>query len=54
MTAKYLRELSMQAFNAFWRDPRPRSEPTAGYPVDAARWREAACAGHPGGRHLGR
>lgn len=42
MTAKYLRELSMQAFNAFWRDRAPDLEPTAGYPVDAARWREAA------------
>lgn len=44
MTAKYLRELSMQAFNAFWTDRAPELEPTAGYPVDAARWREAAAA----------
>lgn len=44
MTAKYVRELSMQAFNAFWRDRAPGLQPTAGYPVDAARWRDAAQA----------
>lgn len=44
MTAKYVRELSMQAFNAFWCARAPALEPTAGYPVDAARWRDAAAA----------
>ncbi|MFM8634997.1 MAG: hypothetical protein ACKOEX_09335 [Planctomycetia bacterium] len=44
MTAKYVRELSMQAFNAFWSARAPGLAPTAGYPVDAARWRHAAAA----------
>ncbi|TWT33103.1 ribonuclease H family protein [Blastopirellula retiformator] len=35
MTAKYLRELTMEAFNAFWRGHDPQLRPTAGYPVDA-------------------
>lgn len=39
MTAKYLRELSMRAFNEFWRRHVPDLKPTAGYPVDAARFR---------------
>jgi hypothetical protein len=39
MTAKYLRELSMHAFNAFWREHLPNLKPTAGYPVDAKRFR---------------
>jgi hypothetical protein len=40
MTAKYLRELAMAAFNGFWRDQLPHLRPTAGYPVDAVRFRE--------------
>jgi len=45
MTAKYLRELAMLAFNAFWTARMPGLVETAGYPVDAARWRhDAACA----------
>jgi len=44
MTAKYLRELSMAAFNAFWSDRQPGLRPTAGYPTDARRWREEAAA----------
>jgi hypothetical protein len=45
MTAKYLRELSMLAFNAFWCERVPGLRPTAGYPVDALRWhRDAAKA----------
>ncbi len=44
MTAKYLRELSMAAFNAFWGDRQPGLRPTAGYPTDARRWREEAAA----------
>lgn len=41
MTAKYVRELSMRAFNDHWGRLQPGLEPTAGYPVDAARWRAA-------------
>ena len=39
--AKYLREVSMALFNDFWRDAAgdPNLAPTAGYPVDAARFR---------------
>ena len=38
--AKYLRELSMDAFNAYWRKQVGESlKPTAGYPVDALRFR---------------
>jgi len=39
MTSKYLRELAMQAFNAFWRQHLPDLKPTAGYPVDAKRFK---------------
>lgn len=39
MTAKYVRELSMAAFNACWCDRIENLVPTAGYPLDAARWR---------------
>jgi hypothetical protein len=42
MAAKYVRELSMHAFNAFWADRLPGLRPTAGYPTDALRWREDA------------
>ncbi|MHB9078808.1 MAG: hypothetical protein ACYC3X_15120 [Pirellulaceae bacterium] len=38
MTAKYVRELAMQAFNAFWAAHMPGLQPTAGYPVDARRF----------------
>lgn len=38
MTAKYLRELSMEVFNQFWRSHLPELEPTAGYPGDARRF----------------
>jgi hypothetical protein len=47
MTAKYVRELSMAAFNNWWCDRVADLAPTAGYPVDAVRWRadaEAAVA----------
>lgn len=51
MTAKYIRELSMAAFNAWWCDRIGNLAPTAGYPLDAARWRRdveaAATAGPP-------
>lgn len=39
MTAKYLRELSMRAFNDFWVQHVPNLRPTAGYPVDAKRFK---------------
>jgi len=39
MTAKYLRELSMRAFNDYWRRLMPELTPTAGYPVDAKRFK---------------
>jgi len=42
MAAKYVRELAMEAFNAFWCDRVPGLAATAGYPVDARRWRAAA------------
>jgi len=41
MTAKYLRELAMRAFNAFWTAHVPDLRPTAGYPTDAYRFRKA-------------
>ncbi len=44
MTAKYVRELAMAAFNAHWESRQPGLLPTAGYPVDAARWRRDAAA----------
>lgn len=44
MTAKYVRELAMAAFNAHWTTLEPGLRPTAGYPVDACRWREEAAA----------
>ena len=42
MTAKYVRELAMHAFNAFWSERAPGLAATAGYPVDAKRWLAAA------------
>lgn len=39
MTAKYLRELCMRAFNDFWARHAPDLKPTAGYPLDARRFR---------------
>jgi ribonuclease HII len=44
MTAKYLRELHMRAFNAFWRRDNPQLRPTAGYPTDAHRFRSDIAA----------
>ena len=40
MASKYLRELAMRAFNAFWCDRIPALQPTAGYPQDAKRFRQ--------------
>ena len=43
MVAKYLRELLMQQFNAWWQTQQPGLAPTAGYPVDAKRfWDDTA------------
>lgn len=44
MFAKYLRELTMLAFNVFWQQQVPGLRPTAGYPVDARRFRDAIAA----------
>ena len=44
MTAKYLRELSMRAFNEFWSAHVPNLRPTAGYPNDAQRFRKEIAA----------
>ena len=38
MASKYLRELAMEAFNAFWTARVPNLAPTAGYPQDARRF----------------
>jgi ribonuclease HII len=38
MTAKYLRELAMRPFNAFWQRHIPDLKATAGYPTDARRF----------------
>jgi hypothetical protein len=40
MTAKYLRELAMRPFNAFWQRHVPDLKPTAGYNCDARRFFE--------------
>jgi hypothetical protein len=40
MVSKYLRELLMGEFNAFWKQHVPNLKPTAGYPGDAARFFE--------------
>lgn len=39
MFAKYLRELAMRAFNRFWILHAPGTKPTAGYPLDAKRFK---------------
>ncbi len=44
MAAKYLRERAMEAFNAFWQARIPDLRPTAGYPEDAKRFRQAVAA----------
>ena len=40
MASKYLRELAMEAFNAFWSARVPGLAPTAGYPQDAPRFKQ--------------
>ncbi len=44
MASKYLRELAMRAFNAYWCARVPGLAPTAGYPEDAARFKRAIAA----------
>jgi len=44
MTAKYLRELAMRAFNEFWCSRVPGLRATAGYPADAPRFKQAIAA----------
>lgn len=39
MASKYLREIAMRAFNDYWRRQVAGLKPTAGYPVDARRFR---------------
>ena len=39
MASKYLRELAMHAFNDFWRQHVADLRPTAGYPLDAQRFK---------------
>ncbi len=41
MVAKYLRERLMHSFNQFWKQHVPDIKPTAGYPLDAKRFRTA-------------
>lgn len=38
MISKYTREILMAQFNRFWKQHLPEIKPTAGYPVDAARF----------------
>lgn len=40
MVSKYLRELAMRAFNDYWASQVEDLKPTAGYPVDAKRFKE--------------
>jgi hypothetical protein len=44
MTAKLLRELSMKAFNDYWATHVPGIKPTAGYPLDAKRFKAEIAA----------
>lgn len=41
MLSKYLRELLMREFNEFWQGQVTNLKPTAGYPIDAARFYDA-------------
>ncbi len=38
MYSKYMRELFMKLFNAYWQERVPELKPTAGYPLDAKRF----------------
>ncbi len=39
LVCKYVRELSMHVFNQYWAEQVPGLKPTAGYPVDAVRFK---------------
>ena len=41
IVSKYVRELCMREFNAYWRTHHPELAPTAGYPGDASRFLDA-------------
>ena len=38
MVSKYVREVTMMRFNAFWKQHLPELKPTKGYPLDAVRF----------------
>ena len=40
LVCKYVRELSMHVFNQFWAEHVPGLKPTAGYPLDAVRFKQ--------------
>ncbi|MBS0264265.1 MAG: hypothetical protein JSS02_20170 [Planctomycetes bacterium] len=44
MLCKYVRELSMEHFNQFWCSRQPGLKPTAGYPLDAVRFKQEIAA----------
>jgi len=44
MVCKYVRELSMDLFNGFWKQHLPEIKPTKGYPQDAKRFRKEIAA----------
>jgi hypothetical protein len=44
MVSKYVRELCMRALNEFWTSHQPGLRPTAGYPLDAKRFKEEIAA----------
>ncbi|MCY2968853.1 MAG: hypothetical protein NT069_35365 [Planctomycetota bacterium] len=44
MVAKYVRELSMRLFNRYWQSQIPGLKATAGYPLDAVRFRREISA----------
>ncbi len=44
MVSKYVREVSMHCFNAYWRRHLPELRPTAGYPGDSRRFKSEIAA----------
>ena len=44
VVSKYVREAAMRTFNRWWTDAAPHARPTAGYPTDAARFRDETAA----------
>ena len=48
MCSKYLRELAMRPFNHFWCRQVPKLRPTAGYPGDSRRFKQAIAAAQAG------